>query len=100
MAAHRHWRLGGAYSDRSAGRCHAPTLDPLARRFQLRRLRCVRARVVGHEGMEARMRPFHLVWTRGCASSHRSAAPQGFQPGALPLVTEVPDPDWFDMAGG
>jgi hypothetical protein len=57
------------------------------------------ARVVGHEGMEARMRPFHLVWTRGCESSHRSAAPQGFQPGGLPLATEVPDPDWFGMAG-
>jgi hypothetical protein len=100
MAAHRHRRLGGAYSDRSAGRCHAPTLDPWRGPRNCGGVCVACARVVGHEGMEARMRPFHVVWTRGCASSQRSAAPQGFQPGALPLVTEVPDPDWFGLAGG
>lgn len=89
MAAHRHRRLGGAYSGRSAGRCHAPTLDSLAGRPQLRRrLGCVPPGCGprGNGGEDAPLPP--CLDARMCVVSP-VCRPARIQPGALPLVTEV-----------
>jgi hypothetical protein len=100
MAAHRHRRLGGAYRDRSAGRCHAPTLDPSApgaptsaAAFAL----CAPGLWArGNGGEDA---PLHPCLDADVRRLTGLPTPQGFQPGALPLVTGVPDPDGFGVAG-